>query len=266
MSRVILVIAAAVLLVPLYLTAIGSLQNILGVMAMPPRLWPHRVTGDNYAKLTAYPVSRWALNTTLLAAIVVAGTILVCLAAGYSLALRPRPLLFWAYMATVMLPGAGLLIPHFVVIRYLGLLKTLWAAALPLLWWPIGIFFSRAYIRAIPRSYAEAARLDGAGEVVILWRVILPLCGPVAGVIAVVKAVQVQQDYVWQVLTLRSQELQTLIVGLVWATTSGDPGAVPNPLGMQMAAGMILLAPLVALFVVAGRTMMRGLPMEGLRE
>lgn len=262
MRRLLLLAFGVILLMPLYLTAIGSFQNILGVWARPPRLWPHRATLDNYAKIGEYPIAAWALTTAALAIIVIIGTAIVCLTAGYSLALRPRRWLFWSYMSTMMLPGAAMLIPHFVVIRYLGLLRTIFAAGLPLLWFPLGIFFAREYIRSIPASFAEAARMDGASELAILREVMLPLSLPVVGVIALVKAVQVQQDYIWQVIV----RVQTLAVGLIWATTSGNPGQMPNPLGAQMAAGMLLVAPLLLLFLVAGRTMMRGMPVGGLRE
>jgi putative aldouronate transport system permease protein len=143
-----------------------------------------------------------------------------------------------------------MIIPHYVIIRKLHLSGTLWAAILPACYSPIGMYLAKNYFDTIPKSILESARIDGAREGQILFRIVAPIAQPIITALATFAAVNAISDYVWQNLILQRPERQTLMIGLIRAVNDFSVGKIGNinHLGRSMAAGVILTIPLFLIF------------------
>ena len=124
---------------------------------------------------------RWFMNSALIAVSATAGVLFLDSMAAFSFAKKQFPgreFIFWLMISTMMIPGQVLLVPMFMVVRNLGIVNTPWAILLPQLSMVFGVFLLRQFMSTIPSELIEAARIDGAGEFGIYWRVMLPLAKP----------------------------------------------------------------------------------------
>ena len=262
MNRVILAVGFVVMLLPIWLMGVGSLQDIHGVLRMPPQLWPRQATVGNYAWVLTHPIVRWALNTAIVTASAVIGSVVVCVAAGYVFAFFALPckrVLWTMLLLGIMVPRMSMIIPVFVVVRKLGLSGTLWAAFLPYVLSPMSLHLARAFFETVPRSLLESARIDGAGDLRVLTSIVAPISKPIVALTAVFAATGAMGNFLWQMLQLQRPEVRTLIVGLVREMMRAHMGEMPNPLGQSMAVGVVLLIPMLAVFLSANKYFIGGL-------
>ena len=265
------------LLTPVLWMASGSLMDLLTLWSHPPRLIPLRPTLENYERLLSARgsaggqlwqlggpllVPRWSLNTFSLTVVTTLASVLITAAAGYAL---PRGALYTLVAASLIVPGGALLIPLFRVVRALGIQGTLLAAALPHMYWPLGILLYHAYLSSFPTMYLDAARLDGASEGTVVVRILLPMTAPALGAMALLKALEILGDFVWQFLQLTRPGSHTLLVGLVRLSKESASYGLPNPAGAQMAAGMLALVPVIVVFLVLRRYLANDIPTGGIR-
>src|SRR5947207_3100973 len=205
---VVLGLSLAMLAPFLYMVA-ASLWGEPGVMALR---WSHYP-----AALTALPFGRFFLNSALFAGCVVVGQVLTSAAAAYAFArLRfpGRDRVFLAFLSVLMVPAVVLLIPRFLIIHALGWVDSyqgLIVTEMVSVW---GIFLLRQFFQTIPRDLEDAARLDGAGEWTIFWRVMLPLSKPALATLAVVAFVDQWRSFLWPLVATRSVEMSVVEVGL----------------------------------------------------
>jgi len=234
---------------------IGSFQNIYDVIALPPKVLPHDITGQNYVRLLKelHGIQYWCRNT----GIIVIGTVLLSLTstalAGYAFAVWHFPakqIIYWVFLLSIIIPGTALFIPKFVVIRGLALSGTYWAVILPGIFSAFHILLFRNFVQHIPQDIHDSARIDGASEWWILLRVILPLCKPVLGTLALFISLGVMGDYMWQFLMLHQDETKmTMIVGVIAAIYRKVSIQMElNPVGLKLAAGVVLFVPSFVIF------------------
>ncbi len=271
MRYVVLLLVAAVMLFPLYWMAITALQPVMGIMRFPPNFFPESFSLDNFTIIfTSVPWARWILNTVM----VVVGTIVLSVgistAAGYAFSafrFKGRDAIFAGFLATLMVSRYALLIPLFVIMARGGI-RGLPAVILPCVFSPVGIYLFRTYADSIPRSFIESARIDGASELRILTRIMMPLCGPAVATLAVFAGIASLQDYVWQYLALQRTSDWTLLKGLIRSAYDSNLGASWYMInyGAFAAAGVVLLLPLVAIFAFTSRYFIRGLALGGEKE
>jgi len=213
--------------------------------------------------LTALPFARFFWNSALLAGCAALGQVLTSAAAAYAFArLRfpGRDRVFLAFLSVLIVPAIVLVIPRYLMIdafgwvdSYAGLIST----ELVSVW---GIFFLRQTFITLPRDLEDAARLDGAGEWTIFWRVILPLAQPALATLALLVFADQWKNFLWPLVVTRSTEMQVLEVGL--ARLHGLYYA-NSP--YQMAAAVAATLPLLIVFLVAQRYVIRGLPLTSWR-
>ena len=257
MSKFILVLVFALLLAPLYFMLIGSFQDIHGVMAMPPRLIPLNPTLANYQRILAWNLSGWFKNTLFVVVLTVLISVSISASAGYAFAFYKFPLkktLWTLFLAGIMIPRISLLIPHYIVVRKLGIQGTLWAALLPTCFSPLGLYLARTYFETVPKSLLESARLDGCNEIQVLFHVVAPVSKPIITALSLFAALGSLQDYVWQSLVLINPARQTLLVGMIKSVMMrGGEMENVNPLGRSFAVGIALLFPLLVVFLAANK-------------
>lgn len=243
-----------------------GLVGLLALAMVAPFLYMVSISlmGENYAgALRALPFGRFFLNSAIVATCVAVAQVLTSAMAAYAFArLRfpGRDHLFLVFLSVLMVPAIVLLIPRFLMINafgwvdsYAGLIST----ELVSVW---GIFLLREFFRTLPRDLEDAARLDGAGEWTILWRVILPLSKPAIATLAVFAFVDQWKNFLWPLVATRSVEMRVVEVGLA---SFHELYATNWP--YQMAAAVMATLPLVVVFFVAQRYVIRGIQVTGLK-
>jgi multiple sugar transport system permease protein len=174
---------------------------------------------------------------------------------------RGRDVLFWLYVATMMVPSAVTMIPLFLIMRELHLINTWWGLLAPyLLGTPYGIFLMRQFFRALPAGLEDAARIDGAGPLTILVRIVLPLSRPALGTLAIITVISSWNNFMWPLIITSGDDTKVVTVGI--AGLKGAIGVDPN---LMTAAGLIALLPMVAIFVAFQRYIVRSVVLTGLK-
>jgi ABC-type glycerol-3-phosphate transport system permease component len=246
---------------PMYFMVTGSLQNIYGVMKMPPELIPFHPTFENYSNVIGYAwpqILRWVANSLIVFFIVSIGSMLVTIMAAYSFAFynfKGKKLLWSFLLIGLMLPKISVVIPLFVVMKKIGIPGTLAAVIFPIIYFPMGLFLSRNYFETIPVSLLESARLDGASEFQILFKIVAPMSRPIVTALLLFSGITALQDYMWQSLVLQNSDKYTLLSGLMKEVMRRGSGAGMNinPIGRALAVGVMLLIPLIIIFACANK-------------
>lgn len=243
---------------------IGSLQDIHGVMQMPPRMIPANPNLQNYFYLLADNALLWLKNTIIVVVSTVIISVTLSVTAGYVFSMykfKFKKELWLLYLAQMMIPRISLLIPLYVIMKHLHISGTQMAVILPVALSPMGVYLSRNYFDSIPKSIIESARMDGATELQILRYIIAPISKPIIAALSLFAGIGSLQDYLWQMLVLQKPERQTLLVGLMRkAAERGGLGELGvNPVGRSFAVGILLLLPLVVIFLFANRYFVEGI-------
>ena len=257
-------VLALTMVVPFLYMVSTALMGEGDVVRYPGPLIPVSPHLGNFgAALTALPFARFFFNTAIFSVSVVAGQLVTSTTAAYAfsrLRFPGRDRVFMAYLSVLMVPAVVLLIPRFLIINALGWVDTyagLISTELVSVW---GIFLLRQVFLTLPRDLEDAARLDGAGEWTIFWRVVLPLSKPALATVAVFAFANQWKSFLWPLIATRSTEMQVVEVGL--ATFHGLYYA---NWPYQMAVAVTAVAPLAALYFVAQRYFIRGIELTGIR-
>ncbi|MEL7976818.1 carbohydrate ABC transporter permease [Isoptericola sp. F-RaC21] len=259
--------AVAILVVfPLYWMVVSALTPGGQSQSSEFYLWPDAPTVGNFTEVFAtQPVWRWLGNSLLVASVGTALSVCVSLGAGYALAkyrFRGRGLLYALFLVTIMIPIQVTLVPAFLVVARLGLVDSPWAVILPTLFDVVGIFIARQFMLGVPDALIEAARLDGAGELRTFFRVVLPSCGPLVGVLVILGFMNRWNDFLWPLVVLQGNESLTVPVGL--STLTSNP-AFASPWGAVMAVATVAVVPLLVVFLVFQRTFVQGIASTGIK-
>ena len=262
--HLILLPMALVLIIPLVWMLVTSFQTLDETRHYPPTFVPQSLRWQNYTevlRISQFP--RWFVNSLIVTTVVVIGNLFFCSLAGYAFARLKwfgRDVLFVLVLATLMIPFQVIIIPTFIIVRKLGLVDTLGAPIVPNLAGAFGIFLLRQFFRTLPVELEEAARIDGASRLGVLFKIVLPLSGPALATLAVVTFMWTWNDFLWPLVTLYSSNNYTLQVGL---TTF--QGAHQTNTNLLMAANVMSLVPVFGLFLIAQRYFIRGIATTGLK-
>lgn len=264
--NVVLVAAALLMIAPLVWLIVTSVLPTELSFRLPPHWIPYPFTLRNFAAVPGLiPFLQMAWNSLKIAVIVTAGALVTSSLAGYAFArlnFRGRQPIFLILLAALMVPPQLIVIPVFILMRWLHLIDTTMAVYLPGLVNVFGIFFLRQYFLTIPRELDEAAIIDGAGHVRILFRIILPLSGPALSALAVFVFEASWNNFFWPYIFLSSPNKMTLPVGLVslQSTTGGGPTVV------VFAAITLVVVPILVLFLLFQRKLIASIAATGLRS
>jgi len=219
---------------------------------------------ENYSNALRHaPFAQYFLNSGIVSLVVMAGNLVFGTLAGYGLAkfrFRGDRLVLVLILSTLMLPLEVTLVPTFLVVHAFDWLNTYQGVVGPLLIDAFGVFLMRQSIISIPADYIEAARIDGAGELRILWRVILPQCKPALAILAIFSFRDSWDQYLWPLTVISVDELRTYPLGLV--QFGEDYG---NPPTEQMAIAVLATIPVFLLFALLQRSVRQGFGLSGLK-
>jgi multiple sugar transport system permease protein len=263
---VLLVLLALLYVSPLVFMVVTSFKTRAEASAIPPSWIPNPFTTQAYESIfgaAGTPVLRWFANSMLAALAHAALVVSTSALAAYALArmeFRGRKLVFGTIVATLFVPPVILIIPNYLIVGELGWLNTLVAVIVPTAASAFGVFFMRQFFLGIPVELEEAARLDGANQWQIFWKVVLPLSKAALATLALLSFLTNWNDFLWPIYVLFSPELQTLPAGL---STLQSANAVRYDL--LMAGAVIASVPVLLLFVFLQRYLIEGVARSGLK-
>jgi multiple sugar transport system permease protein len=251
-----------------------SLKRVDQTSANPPQIIPHPFQPENYLSVINSKTAHFPLytrNTLIIAALTVAGTTLSSAVVAYGFAkikFKGRGLLFGLMLSTMMIPFPVMMLPLFIVYRFigdhtpiqmLGTFKPLWLPA----WFgsAFSIFLLRQFFMTIPDEIGEAARIDGCSEWGIFCRIMLPLSRPALSVVALFSFMWAWNNFLGPLLFLQRPDQYTLALGLQ-AFQSAQGGTDWN---LLMAASMLVMLPVIMLFFLAQKTFIQGIATTGLK-
>jgi multiple sugar transport system permease protein len=223
-------------------------------------LLPAGFTGQNFADVFRVgEMPRWFFNSLLVTVVTTVLTVLFCAMAGYAFAkirFTGRGLLFVLVIAGLMVPKEALFIPLFLMFSEVGQLNTHQALYLPRIAFPLGVFIMTQFFARVPSEYEEAAVLDGAGRWRTFWSIMVPLARPAMASLAIFTFVLTWNDFLWPLVVSTEREMFTVTTGLAsLQSTFGGSGEV----GSLMARGLVGSLPLIVLFLLFQRQLIRGI-------
>ncbi len=256
--------AALVMIVPLLWVLVSSLETLNQTRHFPPILWPGTFQWSNYPNaFNAAPFARYFINTTVVTVTVVASNLLLCALAAYAFArveFWGKKVLYFLLLATLMVPLQVVLVPTFLIVKDLHMLDSLAALIVPNLANVFGIFMLTQFFRTLPIELEEAARIDGAGRLKILFTIVLPLSGPALATLAVIQFLWTWNDFLWPLIVIQSPANFTIQLGLM-----NFQGAHATDTNLLMAANVMSTIPMLVLFIAAQRWFIRGIATQGLK-
>ncbi len=252
------------MLVPFLWMVSTSLMTEFEVYEYPPRLVPAEPVWSNYpSALTAAPFARFFLNSAVMSLFIVAGHLITASTAGYAFArLRfpGRDRVFLLFLANLMVPVIVLLIPRFLLVQAAGWVDTYAGLIVTELVGVWGIFLMRQYFLSIPRELEDAARVDGASEWQVFYRVALPLAKPALATVALFSFVETWKSFLWPLIVTRSMGMRPVEVGI-----AAFHGLYFTNWPFQMAAAVTAVVPILILFLFTQRYFVRGIQLAGLK-
>lgn len=227
---------------------------------------PNPIAWNNYARaLAAFPFLLYLRNTTVITVLGLTGQLLTGPLVAYSFARLRWPLRdFWfiVLLGTIMIPSFVTLVPRFILFHLLGWINTFAPLVVPSFFGgtPFSVFLLRQYFLTIPLELSDAARIDGASEFTLYWRIILPLAGPAIAAVAIFSFTDHWNDFIGPLIYLNPQNLWTLSLGLLSFQTE-----IGTALNLLMAASLVVVLPVLILFFTAQRWFISGIALTGIK-
>jgi multiple sugar transport system permease protein len=266
LTAIALVGMAILMIAPFLWLVSSSLKPQIQIFQYPPQWIPNPVVFDNYVNaLTLKPFGLYLWNTIKIVALNVIAVVFTSSFCGYGFArirFKGRDFWFGVVMATLFLPYAILIVPHFIIFTQLGWVDTILPLTDPLFFGggAFNIFLMRQFFRTIPEELADAARIDGCSEFGIYWRIMMPLAVPALITIGIFTFLNAWNDLLGPVIYLRSPENFTVAVGLASFRSQQS-----NAWDLQLAAATAMIVPVIIVFFLAQRYFIRGIVMTGLK-
>ena len=279
-SYILVIILAILFLFPLYWIITGSFKIKQDIISSTPVWFPSEWVMTNYQNLMAkrsaplfqigslvgptVPAAiRWLVNTVVMSIVAMLLTCLTASMAGYALAKKRfygRTIIFSLIVAAMALPKQVILIPLLREMSSLHLYDTLWAAIIPVVGWPFGVFLIKQFAEGIPTEMVEACRIDGANEWRTFTDVMFPMIKPGVGACAIFTFINSWNDYFMQLIMLSSTHSQTISLGI--ASMQGENS---TDFGLIMAGSALAAVPIIIVFIVFQKYFTKGITMGAVK-
>ena len=264
-NLILLIIGGLVMVMPFYYMVVTSIKPNTEISEATPSFIAKHPTIQAYKDLlTTDLVYRSAINSILVAAMQTIGVLFFCTLAGYAFAKHRFPgreALFLVLLSTMMIPGAVLLVPSFLLYRDLGWLDTWVPLIVPGLGGAFGVFLARQFIEKIPDSLIESARLEGCGEFGIYSRIVMPISRPLIATLGILTFLGSWNSFLGPLIILLNERLFTLPL-----VVSMLQGRFPGKDNIQMAGAMISILPVLVLFFFFQKQIVESLASSGLKD
>ncbi len=263
LAYVVLSVTGFIMVFPFIYMALSSLKPSAEVVQVPPTLWPSEVRWSNYLEvLNIVPLGTQLINTIIVTVCVVLGWVVTSVLAGYAFArleFPGRELLFGAYLGTLMVPFAVLIVPMYRLMLVFGWVDQLAALIVPWLFTAYGTFLLRQFFLSVPKDLEDAALIDGASHWGILFRIFLPLARPAIATLATFAFLYAWNSFLWPLIIISSPSRKVVTQGLV------DLQALyAARVDLIMAGSTLAVLPTLLVFLFAQRYFIEGIATSGL--
>jgi multiple sugar transport system permease protein len=264
LAHVALIALAAVFVAPFYWLVVTSLKTDRQIFQVTT-WYPHPVMWSNYSRAVHYiPFAQYTVNTLAICFASIVGTVLSCSLVAYSFSRIPwkgRDTLFVLVLATLMLPSQVTMIPVFMIFKWLHWVGTYKPLVVPTFFGSaFYVFLLRQFFRSIPTELSESAHMDGASELSIYSRIIMPLSKPALATVALFTFIGAWTDFMGPLIYLNDPNRYTLSIGLQQFVS--QHGAEWS---MLMAASTIMALPIIVLYFLAQKTFVEGITLTGIK-
>lgn len=261
-TYIVAALLAVILMVPLAWTVSGALHTNQTLYQVPFQWFPNPPMFSNFIDTwRSGNFGRQALNSLIVATVISVVGVLFAQMAGYALAkmrFLGRDLIFWSIISTLSLPFPAVMIPIFVIARYLGIVNTYVGLIVPGLMTAQAVFFMRQYMLGLPDEVLASARVDGASEFRIYLHIVMPMAWPVMAAMIVLTFVGSWNNLLWPLIVVDSQQLFTLPIGL----TQFNGQYFTNYIG-QLCLSLVAIVPMVVLFLLVRRRLLDAIMVGG---
>ncbi|EAE7850374.1 carbohydrate ABC transporter permease [Listeria monocytogenes] len=259
----ILTVGGFFMILPFIWMVLSSLKTDAEILKIPPTIWPETFTLDNFTKLfTEMDFAIYLKNTLIIVFFSFFGLFLNAMA-GYGFAkfkFKGKHKLFYLVLATMMIPGQVTMIPVYLLLNAAGLTNTMTGIVLPGLVGAFGIFLFRQFMSTISDDLLEAARLDGASEFYIFWRIVIPISRPVLAVQGILTFIAGWNSFLWPLIIANDEKFYTLSVGL--QLLKGQYG---SNYALQMAGATFMVIPIILIFMTFQKYILKGFNVSGMK-
>jgi multiple sugar transport system permease protein len=259
-----IVLLCAVTVLPLLYMLSLALQSDQEVYSGTPVLWPHSPQFGNFSTLfERAPFGRFFVNSLVMAGLITLSHLVFDPLIGYVFAKFEFPFkrtMFIGLLATLMVPFFVRMIPIYVIFAQLGWIDSYQGLVVPFLMDAYGIFLMRQFITPLPDELIEAARVDGASELRIFIRIILPQTKPVLAVLGLFTFVQQWNNFLWPLIVTSRTEMRTMPIGLTLFNQE-----YYTQWNLTAAGAVLLFIPTIILFFISQRYLVRGIALTGLK-
>lgn len=262
-SQFFLTIFVILFSIPIVWSLFTSLKPGAEVFSNPPRLVGSELMWSNYAQVFTYlPLGRYMLNSLFVASAGTAIVVVTSLLSAYAfsrLRFRGRDGLFFAFVATLMVPQEVMVIPMYLIMQQFGWVDTFQALIVPWAFTAVGAFMLRQSFLQIPRELEDAAKIDGAGHFRILTRIMTPIVQPTLAVLTVFTFIGYFNSFLWPLIISYSESTTTVPLGL-----NGYLGQNGQQWQLVMAASTVAMIPTAILAIILQRYLIRGIGLTGI--
>ncbi|MGW5864437.1 carbohydrate ABC transporter permease [Streptomyces sp. NPDC055239] len=262
-----LALGLLVMSAPFLWMALSAFKTPSELTASPPVWIPTEWTLDNFsALLDKLDLPLYFMNSVIVAVLVTVSNLVFCSMLGYALAklnFAGKNKIFGLVLGALMVPGNLMLLPLFVLMSKLQLIDSYAALVLPFAAGAFGVFLMRQFMQSIPDELLEAARMDGAGEWYIFWRIVMPLVKPALATLSIFTFLGSWNNFVWPLIATNDPDKYTLPVAL--ATFATDPNKSGGSNGMLMAGSFLIVLPVLVVFALLQRHFTQGIATAGMK-
>lgn len=250
----VLILGLVATLLPFFYITVSSLKSSAELRKTPPDFFPQQPTLKHYLTILTdenIPIERNVANSVIVSLARVFITLFTSSFAGYIFAkyhFRGKNLAFGVILIQIMIPFQVVMIPNYLLVVRFGLIDSLWALIIPSMVDAYGIFMMKQFIESMPSELMDAARIDGASEFGIYWRIILPQMGPPLASLGIFTFMFTWNDYLWPLIVLTSPEKRTIPLLLVWFQTQHTSNQ-----GLVLAASILTLLPIFFVYIFLQR-------------
>ncbi len=266
-KEIILIVITIIMLLPILLSITMSFETPSEVFTYPPKIFPNTFYFGNYVEaFNSIHLGRLLINTIIMSVVIVAGKTVFGILAGYAFAnfkFKGSALLFALLFVTIFMPAEMIMVvPLYKLMVNFHWVNTYWALTIPFIASATSVFLMRQYFLTIPKELEDAARIDGAGSMRYLTTILIPLSKTMIGSVVVINFVYAWNFYLWPLVVINSNSMQTAQIGLQMLMTTG---ATRN-WGVITAGTIIVLAPVLILFFAVQNLFVQGIVTTGLKE
>lgn len=261
---IVLILIAIIMVVPFLWMLSTSLKTQYDAVKIPPVWIPDPPRWENYVKLfTEQPMFQFMLNTIKIVFFVVLGQLFFSSLAAYSFArisFKGRNVVFFFYIATLMVPGQVTMIPTYLMFAKAGLTDNHLALILPAFFSAFGVFLLRQFFMSLPRELEEAAEIDGCNPFMTYWRIMLPLVVPAMLTLGVFTLMNTWNDYMGPLIYLSSPEKYTMTLGIAYFK-----GVYTTQWNLVMAGSIVSVVPILIAYLCAQKYFIEGIAFSGVK-